>query len=113
MDKSEITLRHFILNEMHARDMSARQFAEFIGVSNATISRAIDPRQAPTPSLEFLLKLSDATNVNFAHLAALAYPEVAQKMKPSASSQILAQLIEDLPENLREAVVALIRGGRR
>lgn len=102
--------KQFLLDEMKRRDMSARAFAEFVGVATSTITRATDEREPAVPGIEFLIKLAQATGVSITALVALAYPEVTLSTRPSPSAQILAQQIEKLPEAQRQIIAAIIRG---
>lgn len=106
MQNSE-SLKGFIEEEMRQRDMSARQFAEFVGVAHTTINRAIDPTDPTTPSPEFLVKLAKATRVNLSSLIALIMPDV-ETTTIDARSQVLAEKIAQLPPDKREIAEAFI-----
>jgi hypothetical protein len=98
---------------MQRREMtSAREFAKFVDVSPTTITRAIDEREPTIPGIDFLIKLSMATKVSISDLVEMAYPDIAMSTRPSASSRVLAQQIEQLPDPVREVVSAIIRGSR-
>lgn len=108
------TLAEFILDEMRRLDMSARQFADLIGVSNTTINRALssDP---PTPSLEFLDKLARATGQDLPTVVLMAMPGADE---PDAGARVIANYIYSLPlADQREAetfVLGLLtRAGRK
>lgn len=103
-------LRTFILEEMRARDMSARQFAEFVGVSHTTINKFTDERSSDqTPSLGFLVRLAEATNTDLIALIELVFPG-ASEMQLSPAAKVLAQRIESLPDEIRIVVESIIRG---
>ncbi len=102
----------FVKDEMRRRDMSARQFAEFVDVAPTTITRAIDEKAPSTPGIDFIIKLANATHVSVTALVEMAYPDVAESTSPHASTRILAQQIEQLPDGLRQAVEAIVRGAR-
>lgn len=103
--------RDFILDEMKKRGMkSARQFALFVGVDPTTISRAIDGRKPTVPGLDLLIKVSEATHKDIFALLALAYPEVVKSSAASPDALLMAQQIEELPQSVKDAVRALIRG---
>lgn len=104
--------RDFLKDEMFRREMSARQFAEFVDVAPTTITRAIDEREPTTPGMDFLLKLASATHVELSTLVEMAYPEMANSTKASPSARILAQQIEELPNGVRDTVLAIVRGSR-
>lgn len=109
MERTDTNLREFILSEMKRRDMSARQFARFVGVGHSTINDFATGIER-VPSLDFLSKLADATQTDLAALIYLSFPEVASKTALSADARILAQRIEQLPEPVRDAVKAMIVG---
>lgn len=102
--------RGFLIDEMQKRQMSAREFASFVEVAATTITRAIDERNPKAPGLDFILKLSKATRISVLTLIELAYPDVVQETAISPSAKVLAQRIEQLPDNLQEAVAAILRG---
>ncbi len=110
MKNEGFALREFILDEMKRRSMSNRQFAVVIGVSNATINRAVDENNPAEPTLDFLLKLSKATSVSVIALVEMAYPDLVELNQPSPAALIMAQKIEKLPAHLQEAIAAIIRG---
>lgn len=104
--------KDFLQNEMQRRDMSARQFAEFVDVAPTTITRCVDEKNPQLPGLDFLMKLAKATGASITSLVAMAYPDLAITTRPSPSAQILAQQIEQLPEATQEVILAIIRGTR-
>lgn len=105
-------LREFLLNEIRKRDMSVRQFAEFVGVAHSTINRMLDERGDSTPTLDSLLKISDATHTDLYSLLSIAFPDVVQKNALSADARIIAQRIEQAPEHVRKAIETLLAGIR-
>ncbi len=100
-------LRDFIQSQMDSRDMSARKFAELVGVSQTTITRALSFDNPPEPSLDFLKKLAAATSTDIRDLVVLAAPD-AFTTEPSTEARILATYIEKLPDDLREMVDSFI-----
>lgn len=104
----KMNFSEFLEAQMKQRDMSARQFAEFIGVAHSTITRAIDPRSPTSPGLDFLLALAKATGTNLGALVELAYPDVASQTALSAKTLLLAQRIEHLPDKIRTAILTLL-----
>ena len=103
------TLRQFLQHEMRSRGMSARQFAEFVGVANTTITRAMyDDEEAPMPGLEFLAKLANATGTDLCTLVALIMPEAVRSVSPEES--LLASRISRLPRDQQEIVDSFILG---
>lgn len=67
------TLSEFILDYMTENGLSARKFANLVGVSNTTINRALGSNP-PTPSLKTLKKLAEATGQNLETLVLMASP---------------------------------------
>lgn len=112
MERATSMLREFILDEMRKREMSGRQFAKLVDVSSATIVNALNEREPTTPSMEFLIKLADSTGTDLATIFALAFPEVAERTRLSPDATLTAQRIEKLPDHIKDAVNALIRGSR-
>jgi len=70
-------LADFLQQEMHKREMTNYAFAQFIGVSHTTINRLVDPDEGDTgyPSLDFLIKLAEATQTDIRYLITLIVPE--------------------------------------
>lgn len=107
-------LRQFILEQMNQRDMSARQFADLVGVSNNTISRFVDQteRDPGNPSAEFLLKLAKATNTNPITVFGLAYPELQAGAKEVTGQDfdtiLLIERFNKLPPHLQDAIRTII-----
>ena len=102
------TLREFILDEMHKRRMSGREFADFVGVANSTIVRATDyQRTPPVPTLEFLGKLARATKVDICTLVAFIYPDLTNTQ---AQASIIGILASHLPAERQDAILAMLRG---
>lgn len=102
------TLREFILDEMHRRRMSGREFANFVGVANSTIVRATDyQRTPPLPSLEFLGKLARATSVDICTLVAFVYPDLTNT---HAQVSVIGILASQLPAERQDAIMAMLRG---
>lgn len=110
MDRTNERLSNFIAQEIQRRGISARQFAEFVGVSSNTINRMLDPEDESSPSLDFLVKLANATNADLIAVISLAYPEVRQKTALTPTAAIIAQRIEQLAEDDRETVEAFVAG---
>lgn len=108
--KKQTYLRDFILEEMKRRQMSEREFAKFAGVSHSTVNRAVDERNPAAPGIEFILKLSKATHTNLETLVSIAYPDLVEDVPEDLSSKLLAKRINELPDNIREAVLALVLG---
>jgi transcriptional regulator with XRE-family HTH domain len=108
---SQTTLGEFINQEMRKRDMSVREFADFIGVTHPTILKFRDHGQTEhvgNPSIDFLIKLARQTNTNLTVLLALAFPDAASLLNVDPSTLILSQRIQQLPDHIRQAIDDLI-----
>lgn len=109
--RSETTLGQFIEQEMRQRDMSVREFAEFVGVSHPTIVKFREhgiQDNAGTPSMEFLVKLARKTNTSLVALLSMAFPDAASLLEIDPATFILSQRIQRLPENIRQAIDDLL-----
>lgn len=108
------TLTEFLEHEIQKRGLSYREFAKLVGVSHRTINQLLDqkPQKKRQVSASLLLKLSKATGVNIVTLMSLAYPDVAESVNEvvgmDATSLLRLQRIQELPENLRDAVDTII-----
>ncbi len=111
MEKRSPELGNFVLAEMHKLNMSAREFAKYVGVSNTTINRMVDPEDESIPTLEFLLKLADATQTDITALLAKTFPETIGRFGLSADARIFGRRYEQAPPHIREAVNALLSIG--
>ena len=106
---NDYTFREFIQSEIDKRG-SQQDFADATGISQSTISRWLNPKKKHEPDLKTLMKLSEVTGKSIEALVVLAYPELADKTKLSASSRIVAQTLEELPESIQTAIIAIIKG---
>jgi transcriptional regulator with XRE-family HTH domain len=102
------TLGSFLLYQMHKRDMSAREFARFIGVSHQTISRFLDygEKDVGYPSVDFLLKLARATGTDVGALMRMLDPEL-DELDPEVL--VIAQEIAHLSPRDRRLVATFVR----
>ncbi len=100
----QMDIREFILTQTNSRNLSMREFSRAAGVSHATLARVMDGQ---TPTLEFLSKIARYTQVPLGTLAELSYPDVVSSK--NAETLAIAKMIEQLPDNLRDAVLAIIR----
>ncbi len=103
-------LREFLQSEMKRRDISMRQFADMVGVSHGTISRLVAPNnEENNVSLEFLLKLSKATNTPLTLLLKMVDPTIqVDADELSASTYLMAQRIEGAPDNVRDIIIGIL-----
>lgn len=105
-------LREFLIQEMHRRDMSGREFARMVGVANSTIVRFTAEeykKEKPAPSLDFLAKLSKATRVDLCILVAYVHPDLTST---DAQTAIIGALASQLPAERQDAILAMLRGWR-
>ncbi len=111
MPDKPYTLRDFVMDQMHSRDMSAREFAISIGVSNSTINRIVDPRNTQEPDLESITKLARGTKTNLRHLLALAYPDMADLLNEKVAPHVLvlAEMVHQLSEADQEILASFVR----
>lgn len=93
-------LGDFIATELRQRNMSARQFAEYVGVTHPTITKAMYS-EPPEPSLEFLTKLALATHIDLCTIVALVKPD-ATNIRPG--THLIAERIARLPTADRDLI---------
>lgn len=103
------SLRRFVLDQMKQRDMSARQFAAFIGVSNDTINRMVNDQDDSYPSSESLVKLAKATRSDLTAIFGLAFPDVAALTAADPDSILLAQQLRQLPQTAQDFILTFVR----
>lgn len=111
MDVHQKALQAFIDSELKRRDWSYRALADAMGVAPSTITRIMDQKKPAEITLEFLVKLSKATNVSLEGIIGMVYPDVSA-LRATPSSMVLAQQIEQLPDHLQMAIRALIASGK-
>jgi transcriptional regulator with XRE-family HTH domain len=109
------TLGAFIHAEMLRRDMTAREFAEYVGVTHSTINKFLNHGISNTyagkpvgePSVDFLVKLARATHTDICSLMALIAPDVTTT---NAEAQVIAERIARLPPDKREIIDSFLLG---
>lgn len=109
-DQTEVNgyraIREFVLSEMHRRDMSARQFAEFVGVAHGTINKCVNGVEG-SPSIDFLIRLARATKTDLSTILALIAPELVHtEVDPKV--MILAKRLAGLPDNVQQVIRDLV-----
>lgn len=109
---SKISFGDFILAEMNKREMSARQFASFIGVSHGTVNRFLDfgKKDVGYPSIDFIEKLAIATDTKLSTIMGLILPQLADRDKDDPDLELLASQLRELTPTERKIVFAAIRG---
>lgn len=112
MEQNQGSLKQFIKDEMSLRGMtSAREFSRLVGVAHITINRILDERadQPYKPTIDILIRISKATGKDISSIVYMLYPELHTNA-PSASAVLLAQQIEQLPEDEQRVVRAFLFG---
>lgn len=110
------TISDFVLAQMNMRDMSARAFADFVGVSHASINRLLAYDEEPPegyPSLDVLIKLSAATSIDLRVIVGLVAPASIKGEVGDVEAMILSQEIEHLSPDARSTIDALISRAAR
>lgn len=92
----------FLQEEMKSRAMSMREFADVVGVSHSTISRALEPGRSDMPTLEFLSRLAKATGIDICTLVRMVTQESSGQTAISPAALALAQRINRLPESVQK-----------
>lgn len=95
--------------------MSAREFAEYVGVPHSSINKFLNHGITDTyagkpvgdPSVDFLIKLARATHIDICTLMALIAPDVTARR---AEAEIIADRILNLPPEQREIVDTFLSG---
>jgi transcriptional regulator with XRE-family HTH domain len=102
------TFGEFILAEMRERDMSAREFARFIGISPTVINKFLNygEKEVGYPSVDFLLKLAKATETDVGALMRMLDPEL-DELDPQV--MVIAQEIANLSPHDRRLVEGFVR----
>ena len=107
---SKISLGEFLDQEIRKRQMSVREFAEFVGVTHPTIIKFREHGKADvgSPSIEFLIKLAQKTDTSLVALLAMAFPDAAPLLDVDPAAFILSQRIQKLPKHIRQAIDDLL-----
>jgi transcriptional regulator with XRE-family HTH domain len=104
------SLGDFLDQEIHKRKMSVREFADLVGVTHPTIIkfREHGKKDVGNPSIEFLIKLAQATNTSLIALLAMSFPDAVPLLDVDADTLILSQRIQKLPDHIRQAINDLL-----
>jgi len=105
--KAKMTLAEFIESEIKKRDMSIREFSRMAGLSHSTVSQYLNEPDSRKVSIEFLVKISVATNTDLSSIVAMVYPELTS-IDPE--SRIMAEQIRKLPQDKRGMLGSLLVG---
>ena len=96
-------LGEFVEQQIRMRNISDREFARLVGVSNSTIARVRSPNP-PEPTFDFLVKLSKLTGHSLVSLVKLAFPDA--KLEVDERTLMLAERILALPDEERRIAAA-------
>jgi transcriptional regulator with XRE-family HTH domain len=101
-----VTFGQFLREEIDKRKMSQREFADYVGAAHGVINKFLDygAKDVGYPSVDFLLKLSKATNTDICYLMALLDPEVPRRTDASIYAMRIGEIVEALPEAQREMI---------
>lgn len=105
-----MTFKEFVLLKMG--EMSGREFAAQLGVSYNTIYRVIDD-EPERPGLTLILAMAKSPLVGepLINILQIAYPEVTHEdVILSSEARLLAQRIEQLPDEHRQIIYSLLFG---
>jgi transcriptional regulator with XRE-family HTH domain len=103
-----MSFQKFIVNEMDKRKMSARAFAEHIGVSSNTINAYVNGKEI-TPTLDFLQKLAQKTDTSLVTIIKLAFPGETDDIDIDPEVYLLAKELSELPESVRDIIKTIMR----
>lgn len=97
---------------MKRRDMSARKFAEFLGINHEVVNKFIDLEKSShgLPSTQTIVRIAKATNTDPGALLNLIVSDTAGFNFLDADALVLSQQIRNLPDNIRAAISILIAG---
>lgn len=101
------TLAEFVRSLMDDQGFSYEVLSEKSGVGRSTLYRIVNEDVIPKDSI--LQQLAEYTNVPYAWLHDLAHPELRRPKKYSGTTLLVADLIEQLPEDLQQIMLAQIR----
>lgn len=101
------TLAEFVRSLMDEQGYSYDTLSERSGVGRSTLYRVVNEGVIPKDSI--LRQLATYANVPFPWLHDLSHPELRRPKKFSGTTMLVADLIEQLPEDLRQIVLAQIR----
>ncbi|HRF95120.1 MAG TPA: helix-turn-helix transcriptional regulator [Aggregatilineales bacterium] len=103
--------RAWLLSEIKKRDMSAREFARWVGLTNTTINKYLDERDERIPSIESLVAIAQKTGTPVDTLLTMIYPDIDERfLRADDRTMELVQKITQLPPEKREIVEAFIIG---
>lgn len=99
--------REFISEEIKKRDMSGRQFAEFLGLTHDTVNRMLSHKEDYFPTIETARKIGEKLGINPAVILTLAYPDL--NFSGMGGDQLLfSERFNKAPEDIQNAVMILL-----
>jgi DNA-binding XRE family transcriptional regulator len=98
--------REFIFEEMKKRDMSARQFAEFLGVTHDTVNRMLTHKEDYLPSIDTAIKVGEKLGINPAVVLTLAYPDLDFSI--TGDQLLFSERFNKAPKEIQNAVKILL-----
>jgi transcriptional regulator with XRE-family HTH domain len=110
VEASKTRLRNYLEKYMAQKKTSMRQLAKVMNVDHSTVSRATNPEDKVSPTLEFLLKLAKATETPVILLIAIIEPD-AFFGDFSPGEEQLIRIVNRLPEDLQGRVDKLLVSG--
>lgn len=105
-------LGDFLIEEIAARGISAREFARLMGVSHVSVSKFLDygKKDVGYPSVDFILKLAKATGKDIREIMLLIDPTVpAESVELDEETREIAEEILTLPRKERRLVRKFVR----
>lgn len=99
-----ITLADVLETAMLDLEMGVNEFAKKVGVGHSTISKHLNRRRRPEPSITFILKLARALEVSPITLLGIAFPEIADRLPYEPSLLATAERISKLPEAVQDFI---------
>ena len=102
-----MTFNEFIEDELKKRSMSIREFSRFVGISHSAISKYLSNPTETNISIEFMVRVAEATNTDLASIVAMEYPDDTE-ITPQV--RLLAQRIAELPPEQQEVIDSLLLG---
>lgn len=104
------TLRQFVVDEMKRREMSYREFAQFIGESHHDRTHRIATGKFKRPDWDFVLNLQRALDLDLEFLVALLEPDLAQRRRQTLTplARQIAERFDELPEEFKAKIASTI-----
>lgn len=101
----KLTLAEVIDLYITSAKISQRELAKRMNTTHPTLNKFFN--QEVSPTLEFLVKLSEATGITLTTLLGVSFPELVRS-PVSPSSMFLAQLIEGLSDDKKRLILSIV-----